>query len=84
MTEDFKWKIEDHVCRECLGRVLSRRGDDGAPVVRCACCGTHAVGEPGAICACGVTRAKYAGLRCARLERPIPGIDSEVVATEGG
>ncbi len=82
MSEGSVWKIEDHACRECLGRVLSRRDDDGTPRVRCACCGAQAVGEPAAICACGVTRGKYAGLRCVRLERPVLGIDIEIIATD--
>jgi hypothetical protein len=84
MSDGFVCKIEGHACRECLGRVLSRRGDDGASVVRCACCGAQAVGEPAAICACGVTRGKCAGLRCVRIEQPVPGIDSEVVVAEVG
>jgi hypothetical protein len=84
VSNAFLWHIEDHACRECLGRVLSRRGDDGAPLVRCACCGAQAVAEPAAICACGISKGRYAGLRCIRLDRPVPGIDSEVVVAEVG
>jgi hypothetical protein len=84
MSEGYLWAIEDHACRECLGRVLSRLGNDGGVAVRCACCGAQGVGEPAAICACGLSAGGYAGLRCTRLERPVPGIDSEIVATEAG
>jgi hypothetical protein len=84
VSEGFLWKIEDHACRECLGRVLSRRGDDGEAIVRCACCGAQGVGEPAAICACGISAGRYASLRCTKLERLISGIDSEVVVSEVG
>jgi hypothetical protein len=30
------WHFTDHVCARCLGRVFSRRTDEGETVVRCA------------------------------------------------
>jgi hypothetical protein len=62
--------------------VASRKADDGRPVVRCSSCGFEAVGEPAAICACGIRRGKYDKLRCVRLDEPIPGVLAQVVVAE--
>ena len=81
MAEEL-WALTDHACAKCLGRVLRRVGPDGRPVVRCADCGTEAAGEAPAVCACGIRRGKYAGLRCIRQEAPAPGMLAEVVVAE--
>jgi len=84
VSEGLLWRIEDHVCRECLGRVVSRQAEDGQVIVRCSNCGNQATGKPAAICACGIRRGNYAGLRCTRIERPIPGLLAEIAITEVG
>ena len=76
------WRVEDHACARCLGRVLTRQADDGGTISRCSNCGAEAVGEPAAICCCGIRRGKYDRLRCVRLEQPMPGILAEVVVVE--
>lgn len=43
------WRLTDHACRYCLGRVLQRRGQ----MVRCAECGKAEDGPVEALCACG-------------------------------
>lgn len=48
------WEFADHACRHCMGRVMRRVNPDGQVVVRCAECGSSAVGEPQALCWCGV------------------------------
>jgi hypothetical protein len=83
-VSDVWWRFEDHVCRQCLGRVVSRQAEDGQTVVRCSNCGTQAMGEPSATCACGIRGGNYAGLRCARVERAIPGLPAEIAVTEVG
>jgi hypothetical protein len=82
VSDGYLWRLEDHVCAGCVGRVLARQTDDGQTVVRCSNCGREVIGDPPTICACGVTKGKYARLRCVRLDRPIPGVDSEIVAAE--
>lgn len=41
--QSLAWRLTDHVCRVCFGRVLER---DGAPghIYRCANCGTEVSG----------------------------------------
>lgn len=48
------WEFTDHACRNCMGRVMRRVNPDETVVVRCAECGASAVGEPNALCYCGV------------------------------
>jgi hypothetical protein len=72
--ELLAWRLTDHVCRVCFGRVLSRTTATGI-VVRCANCGTELVGEPVShLCCCGLktSAGKDAGLRCRRNEAPSP------------
>jgi hypothetical protein len=76
------YRLTDHVCRNCLGRILRHLTLDGRTVVQCSNCGVEAVGESPVICACGIRRGPFARLRCARLERPIPGVAAEIVVTE--
>jgi len=84
MTEAVLWRVEDHVCQRCLGRVLSRQADDGGMICRCSNCGAEAAGEPAVICCCGIRRGRYDRLRCVRLDRSVPGITAEVVVAEAG
>lgn len=51
------WEISDHLCRVCLGRVLTSTGADGVTVARCSYCGNEHQGEPQSICCCGVRLA---------------------------
>jgi ribosomal protein L37AE/L43A len=76
------WRLENHVCRRCLGRIVSRIAEDGQAIVRCSNCGFDAAGDPAAICCCGIKRGSFDKLRCVRLEKPLAGITAEVVATE--
>jgi hypothetical protein len=47
------WRISDHACRHCLGRVLVR-SVRGMPVEsRCAQCGARADGGASSLCCCG-------------------------------
>lgn len=39
--EPVTWRLTDHVCRVCFGRVLERRDADGRRIVRCANCGSE-------------------------------------------
>ncbi len=79
---NFWWRFEDHVCAQCLGRIVSRRADDGRPIARCSSCGTEAVGQASTICVCGVRRGPYAKLRCIRIDHALPGVMAQVVASE--
>jgi len=55
--EDFR--LEDHICRGCFGRIASRPGDRpedalGSRIYRCTNCGQVESGhQPSVICACG-------------------------------
>ena len=65
--ESLGWRVTDHVCRVCFGRVLESMQSQR---VRCADCGLDSEGSASAICCCGAKLAtgKDMGLRCKRNE----------------
>lgn len=92
MTEHV-WAIENHVCLNCLGRVLSR-DNGGQRVYRCSNCGHEAAGEGRiggyshpSICCCGARvgykkQSRNAGIRCVTNDARGPSLLSEIVARE--
>jgi hypothetical protein len=87
--ELFAWRLTDHVCRVCFGRVLERQQttDAGAThIVRCANCGTELHNVPmQALCCCGLktSTGKDAGLRCRRNATPTPEQPAELAVGFG-
>ena len=83
------WRLTEHVCRVCFGRVLERWQDtpDGqVQVVRCANCATELWNQPvNHLCCCGLktSRGKDAGLRCRLNERPTPEQPAELAVGFG-
>jgi hypothetical protein len=61
------WRLTDHVCRYCLGRMLTGVQPDGVVVSRCADCGVTREGDVVNVCCCGAAlpTGRHAGLRCA-------------------
>ena len=47
------WRIIDHACRHCFGRLL-QRNYSGLSEVRCSECGTKVLGAHTALCCCGI------------------------------
>jgi hypothetical protein len=66
------WRVTDHVCRVCGGRVLAR-----GPAVRCADCDLEVLGAASALCACGA--APVGTYRCHALPEHVPGSGARVV-----
>lgn len=87
--ELFAWRLTDHVCRVCFGRVLERTQTTAAGtihIVRCANCGTELRQVPvKALCCCGLktSAGKDAGLRCRRNEAPSPEQPAELAVAFG-
>lgn len=85
------WTVEDHVCRECLGRILSRPGGEGR-VYLCAMCGrmddSGTAARTGGrlhpnFCACSMKFGhKDAGVRCEVNEAPSPDLPQQIVARQ--
>lgn len=76
------WRISDHACRACAGRVLASA--DGARV-KCADSDVSAAGDPEEICWCGaLPEGSTARLKCARNEHPTPESPGAIVAIEDG
>ena len=75
------WRITDHVCRLCLGRILTRTLDDGAEESRCAECGSHAPGDHRSLCACGarLRNDTDARLRCVPNPERRPEVSAEII-----
>lgn len=75
------WRITDHVCRLCLGRILTRTLPDGAEESRCAECGSHAPGDHRSLCACGarLRNDTDARLRCVPNPEKRPEVSAEII-----
>lgn len=86
-VEGFVWDVEPHVCAECFGRILSRKGEDHGRVFRCADCGAtgEAAGRKPPICACNIRiGTKNAGVRCVPNPNPRPELPAEIIAQDQG
>lgn len=71
------WRLSDHACRHCHGRLLASvdTGAFGPALYRCAQCGCHVDGsELGvhALCSCGLLVGKKRVLQCIVLPEPRP------------
>ncbi|EBJ6658726.1 hypothetical protein D0Q53_20800 [Salmonella enterica] len=88
------WRIEDHICRKCFGRVVSHP-DAEQTRYRCTNCGYEVTGDSvAAICCCGIKYKKGgrkgsknvapidAGIRCIRNPNPTTEFCCEIVASE--
>ena len=66
-------RILDHVCRVCMGRLMSVMRDREVRI-HCPNCGAEALGPVENLCMCGATTrtGRDAGLRCARNPNPTP------------
>ncbi|MBN3839234.1 hypothetical protein [Burkholderia sp. Ac-20349] len=51
-----RWRLVDHACRHCFGRLLTS-GSGKTASVHCAQCGRHEDGPVESLCACGVHTA---------------------------
>lgn len=83
---DEDWRIEDHACRVCFSRIVSRHAEGGR-IYRCTGCGLEAQGHtPSVICACGLKfkNGHSMGVRCVVNEDPTPEAPAEVVARQVG
>ncbi len=80
------WRIEDHCCGRCFGRILSRDANDGARTYRCADCGLTAAGaDTTVICSCGLKLRgkKDMGIRCVANEHKTAEFMVEICAMDG-
>lgn len=84
--KEFAWRLTDHVCRACMGRVLARETFDRKRLYRCSNCGLEREGaSPAAVCCCGIRFGKAqrdAGIRCVSNAMRTPECMSEVVAQQ--
>lgn len=81
--DDMLWKLTDHCCRVCFGRVLVRETFDMRKVYRCANCGVEREGRDSrVICSCGLRllMGQTGLLRCERNTSKTPEFPSEIVA----
>ncbi len=79
MTAGF-YRVTDHVCRDCLGRILERV-DVPAGGYRCSNCGATASKAIEELCACGMRIDSSAdlGFRCEPNPAPTFNFPHEVI-----
>lgn len=76
----MSWDFTDHVCRQCLGRLMF---DAKANKHRCSNCGEESGGNHTHLCCCGAKSLSGAdlGLRCVRNPEPTPCFPAEIMVT---
>lgn len=83
---ELTWRLTDHVCRACMGRILARDGIGDRRIYRCSNCGLEREGgNESVLCCCGIRFGKGqrdAGIRCVPNTNRSPECMSEVVAQE--
>ena len=81
------WEIENHLCRRCLGRVLSKPDvKTGGRVYRCSNCGIEGRGKIDNLCCCGVkiNGRRDAVIRCVVNTQQDAEFPGEIVAVSTG
>jgi hypothetical protein len=77
------WDCVDHACRYCSGRLLRRVNANGTVVIRCAECGSNAVGEHASLCWCGVEVRGHGNVfECFRNPEVTDSVPQEVLVRE--
>lgn len=74
------WIFTDHVCRECLGRVMQRMDGQAAGTFRCSTCGGETSDAIESLCACG-SRLKPdsdLGFRCVHNPKRTASVPHEI------
>lgn len=91
-----QWELEDHICRNCFGRLVSRPVPGGVlRIYRCSNCGAEAQHtHADALCCCGIKIKRAgrngtksgalvdAGVRCIPNPERSPMFPGEIVASE--
>ena len=78
--QEPRYELLDHVCRHCLGRLLS---DPWRNAVKCSRCGAEHNGPVEELCMCGVRAGQFDRLFvCARNPEQSRESPSEIVAME--
>lgn len=77
------WKLTNHCCRICFGRVLKRRLSPSLSEVVCSICDATARGDEPSLCWCGVeVGAKGKILECFLNPKPRPELPPIVLVRE--
>lgn len=80
---ELHWHLTDHACRSCFGRVLARISRGIVLEVRCAECGSQALGDHTAICCCGAQAGSSGSvLECVRNPERSKALPQEVLVRE--
>jgi hypothetical protein len=76
------WKLVDHCCAECLGRIVVRRFNDRHEY-RCADCGHVGYDSHEAVCVCGrEVRGMGAVFECFVNKEKSPALPNEIMVRE--
>jgi hypothetical protein len=77
-----RWRLVDHICRHCRGRLLTRN-QGRRIIVRCAKCGAEEEGGHEALCCCGIEVKGHGRMfECIRNPERSPGFPAEIVMRE--
>lgn len=76
------WKLVDHACKSCMGRLVSRKVGRREEF-RCCECGQTALGSHDALCWCGVeVRTHGKAFECIVNDAKSPALLNEILVAE--
>jgi hypothetical protein len=85
-SEGPHYQLIDHVCKHCMGRLLTRQIDDSnlkTLEIKCADCGASAVGNHEKICCCGIDAGSYnKPFECVVNPQATPEFPSQIIVRE--
>ncbi|RKP44716.1 hypothetical protein [Pararobbsia silviterrae] len=77
------WRLADHCCRYCFGRVLEQVAKGVVIEVRCAECGQRAAGGAELLCCCGADCGELGQLLvCVKNPCVTPEVPHEILVRE--
>ncbi len=81
----MSWKLTEHVCRNCFGRIVANRWL-GITQFMCADCGMRGARKIESVCACGaeLPTGEPAGMNCEKNPEYKAGVTSMYCATYHG
>jgi len=77
------WIVVDHLCSNCMGRLLKRRISPTVTEVRCAKCDARAIGSELELCWCGVNVGRHGKIfECIKNPNKRPEVPNAVLVRE--
>lgn len=77
------WAVSTHVCKNCMGKLLTRRVSPTVNECMCSECGARSYGSITTMCWCGVSAGQYGAIfECVINPDPKPSLPNLILVQE--